>query len=295
MTVSVVTDSTAYLPRERVGSYGLRVVPLHVRLDEVDSRHETVFGPEELTAVLESGQRVTTSGATVPEFVRAYRDALSAGASGILSVHLSGELSGTCDAARVAAREVDPDRIRVLDSRSVAMGLGFAVLAAAARAARGAPLPEVAAVAERTALRGTVLFSVQTIEYLRRGGRIGAGAALLGTALAVKPLLRVRAGLIEATEKVRTTGRAVSRLEELAVGALPDPVDSEPVALAVHHLAAPRRAETLARSVLARVPDCSDCVISEVGPTVGAHTGPGTVGVVVLPGGWGAPDPEAAS
>ncbi|WP_438388147.1 DegV family protein [Actinopolyspora saharensis] len=290
MTVSVVTDSTAYIPPERAGSHGLRVVPLHVRLDEADSRPETVFTPEELTAALESGRRVTTSGATVPEFVRVYRDALSAGADGVLSIHLSGELSGTCDAARVAAREVDPDRIRVFDSRSAAMGLGFAALAAAARAARGASLPEVAAAAERTARRATVLFSVQTMEYLRRGGRIGVGAALLGTALAVKPLLRVRAGLIEATEKVRTTGRALSRLEELAVGALPDPVGSEPVALAVHHLAAPRRAEALARSVLARLPACSDCVISEIGPTVGAHVGPGAVGVVVLPGEQGAPD-----
>ncbi|GAB3544643.1 DegV family protein with EDD domain [Actinopolyspora lacussalsi] len=295
MSVAVVTDSTAYLPARRVEHYGVRVVPLHVSTEAEQYSDETSFGPGRLTEQLRRGRRVTTSGATVAEFAAAYRAALDAGAEGVLSIHLSGELSGTVDAARTAAREVAPSVINVLDSRSVAMGLGFAVLAAAELAEGGAGLQEVTGVAERVAARGTILFSVQTLEYLRRGGRIGTASALLGTALAIKPLLRLHDGVIDAAEKVRTTSAAVRRLEQLAVeAATTESTRQSPTgdprrpALAVHHLAAPGRAETLARNVRGRLPGCSDCVVSEVGATIGAHIGPGSVGVVVLPGGWSA-------
>ncbi|MGJ7907127.1 DegV family protein [Actinopolyspora sp. H202] len=286
MSVAVVTDSTAYLPARRVEYYGVRVIPLHVSTEAEQYSDETSFGPGRLTEQLRRGRRVTTSGAAVAEFAAAYRAALEAGADGVLSIHLSGELSGTVDAARTAAREVAPSAIHVVDSRSVAMGLGFAVLAAAELAVGGAALEEVAGVAERVAARGTILFSVQTLEYLRRGGRIGTASALLGTALAIKPLLHLHDGVIDAAEKVRTTSAAVRRLEQLAVEAVPDTGAPHGPALAVHHLAAPGRAETLARNIRQRLPGCSDCVVSEVGATIGAHIGPGSVGVVVLPGGW---------
>ncbi|SDK71523.1 EDD domain protein, DegV family [Actinopolyspora mzabensis] len=294
MSVAVVTDSTAYLPARRVEYYGVRVIPLHVSTEAEQYSDETSFGPGRLTEELRRGRRVTTSGAAVAEFAAAYRAALDRGADGVLSIHLSGELSGTVDAARTAAREVAPSAINVVDSRSVAMGLGFAVLAAAELAAEGAGLEEVTGVAERVAERGTILFSVQTLEYLRRGGRIGTASALLGTALAIKPLLHLHDGVIDAAEKVRTTSAAVRRLEQLAVEAVAETAptqrfptgDPRGPALAVHHLAAPGRAETLARNIRERLPGCSDCVVSEVGATIGAHIGPGSVGVVVLPGGW---------
>ncbi|WP_092601572.1 DegV family protein [Actinopolyspora xinjiangensis] len=297
MSVAVVTDSTAYLPARRVEHYGVRVVPLHVSTGPEHSLAETSFDPELLTERLRAGSRVTTAGAGVAEFADTYRAALESGADGVLSVHLSGELSGTLDAARTAARQVAPSAISVVDSRSVAMGLGFAVLAAAELAATGAELAEVTEAARRVAARGTILFSVQTLEYLRRGGRIGTASALLGTALAIKPLLHLRDGVIEPLEKVRTTGAVVRRLEQLAVDAATGPAPSgtpsevdtpRPPALAVHHLAAPERAEALARRVRERLPGHSDCVVSEVGATIGAHIGPGSVGVVVLPGGWSA-------
>ncbi|PRW64490.1 DegV family protein [Actinopolyspora mortivallis] len=290
MTTAVVTDSAAGLPPERAESHGVRVVPLHARVDDHPAGDGRILATDELTAALEQGRRVSTAGATVPELTRVYREALDSGADSVLSVHLSGRLSGTCDAARVAAREVDPVRIHVLDSRSVAMGLGFAVLAAAERAFSGATVSEVSGAAERAASRAAVLFSVRTLEYLRRGGRIGSAAALVGTALSVRPLLRVRDGAIEAVEKVRTTNRALNRLLELAVataGAQPG------VAVAVQHLAAPRRANELASSLVRRLPSCSDCVVSEIDPTVGAHIGPGALGVVVLPGGWHGADAES--
>ena len=180
---------------------------------------------------------------------------------------------------RSAAEEVDPDRIRVVDSRTTGMGLGFAVLQAASAAAAGASAPDVEAAAVTTAARTKTYFMVETLEYLRRGGRIGAAAALVGTALAVKPVLHVAEGRIVPLEKVRTTGRALSRLVELSADAAGD----GPVSLAVHHLAAPERAAELATRLEERLPGSTGCLVTELGAVIGAHTGPGVLGVVVLP------------
>lgn len=284
MSIAVITDSTAYLPEGLAERYSLRTVPLHVSVDGADTVDETGFGAEDLAGALAHRHRVTTSGATPEELARVYRAALEAGAEGVVSVHLSRQLSGTWDAARLAAQEVDPQRVRVVDSRSTAMGLGFSVLAAASSAETGSDLDAVAARAGHVAERTSTMFSVQTLDYLRRGGRIGTTTALLGTALAIKPLLHMRAGRIEALEKVRTTTRATARLVELSARS----AASGPVAVAVHHMAAPERAEQLAEQIRGRVPGCRECMVSEVGAVIGAHIGPGAVGVVVLPGGWDA-------
>lgn len=288
VSVAVVTDSTAYLPPSFSARYEVRVVPLHVSVDGADAVEEFDFGPGELAAAFERKRRVTTSGATSAELAKAYREALDGGADGVVSIHLSRRLSGTWDAARLAAEEVDPQRVRVVDSRSTAMGLGFAVLAAAASAAAGGELAVVEGRAAIVAERATTLFSVQTLEHLRRGGRIGTAAAVLGTALAIKPLLHVREGRIEALEKVRTTTRAMTRLLEIAVKV----AGTGPVSIAVHHLAAPEQAERLAGQIRSRVPRCEECLVSEVGAVIGAHIGPGAVGVVVLPEAWRGMGPE---
>lgn len=282
MSIVVVTDSTAYLPEGYAERYSVRVVPLHVSVDGADPVDEPDFGPDQLAAAFDRKHRVTTSGATAEELGRVYRDALAEGAEGVVSVHLSRWLSGTWNAARWAAREVDPERVRIVDSCSTAMGLGFPVLAAAASASEEASLNAVQERASAVAERASTLFSVPTMEYLRRGGRVGTTAAVLGTALAIKPLLHVREGRIAALEKVRTTTRAMTRLLDLVVRA----AGADVVAIAVHHLAAPARAEQLAEKIRARVPGCVECVVSEVGAVIGAHIGPGTVGVVILPGGW---------
>ena len=221
---------------------------------------------------------VSTSRPTPAEFAAVYRDALDAGASAIVSLHLSRELSGTWDSARLAAAEVGVDSIRVVDSRSAAMGLGFAVLAAAEAAAVGGTPEEVYATAVETAERTTTLFYVDTLEHLRRGGRIGAAQALLGTALAVKPILHVREGRIVPLEKVRTVSKGIARLEALAVAAAGD----GPADVAVHHLAAGERAALLAGRLRARLPQVRRFYASEVGAVVGAHVGPGVLGVVVV-------------
>lgn len=282
MRIAVVTDSTAYLPADLAERFALRIVSLHVTVDGADTLDEHSFTPDDLAAAFARKHRVTTSGATSDELARAYQDALDSGADGVVSIHLSQQLSQTCDAARLAASQVDSGRVRVVDSRSAGMGLGFAVLAAAEYAAAGADLGEVEAAATRAAARAVVRFSVQTLEYLRRGGRIGAATAVLGTALAIKPLLHVNDGRIEALEKVRTTTRAMSRLLEITVLS----ASSGPNSFAVHHMAAQDRAEQLAADIRRRVPHCQDCVVSEVGPVIGAHIGPGALGVVLLPGGW---------
>ncbi|KQS66186.1 DegV family protein [Modestobacter sp. Leaf380] len=280
MPTAVVTDSTAYLPAELVDGLGITVVPLYVVLTGRSGREGLDVSPGDVARSLAvRGQHVTTSRPTPGDFVAAYRRCLDAGASRIVSVHLSRELSGTWDAARLAAGQVGEHVVSVVDSRSAAMGTGFAALAAARTAATGAGRDEVDAVARETAASTSTLFVVDTLEHLRRGGRIGSAAALLGTALAVKPVLHVDDGRIVALEKVRTTSRAVARMVQRVV----DTAGDRPVSLAVHHLAAPERAQQLADELIRRVPQLRELFVSELGAAIGAHVGPGAVGVVVDP------------
>jgi DegV family protein with EDD domain len=207
-----------------------------------------------------------------------YRRLLDAGAAGVVSVHLSAELSGTCESARAAAAEVGP-QVAVVDSRSTGMGLGFPALAATAAAVEGADLAGVRCHTIAAIERTTTLFYVDTLEFLRRGGRIGAASALLGTALSVKPILRVSDAGIVVQDKVRTASRALARLVDLAV----DAADGSPdVDVAVHHLAAPARAAGLAEALAHRLGSrLRASYVTEVGAAVGAHVGPGMACVVV--------------
>lgn len=278
--VAVVTDSTAYLPAGVAKARRIRVVPLEVRLGGRIAREGVDIDAAQLAAALADRHLdVQTSRPTPAEFAACYQAVLDGGATEVVSVHLSRELSGTWEAARMAAAEVAPDRVRVVDSRAAAMGLGFAVLAAADAAEAGADGAVVEAAATDVAARCRVYFSVDTLDRLRRGGRIGVTAALLGTALAVKPLLHVAHGRIEPLEKVRTTARAAQRLVELAVLAAGD----GPADLAVHHLGAAGRAQDLAAQLRERLPHAARPLVSEVGAVIGAHVGIGLLGVVVVP------------
>jgi DegV family protein with EDD domain len=278
--VAVVTDSTAYLPAEVVADLGIEVVPLYVVLAGRSGREGRDIGPRDVAQALASrGQKVSTSRPSPGDFVSAYRRCLDAGADRIVSVHLSAELSGTWDAARLAAQQVGEHIATVVDSRSTAMGTGFAVLAAARAATKGAAADDVAAAARDTAAGTRTMFVVDTLEHLRRGGRIGAAAAVLGSALAVKPVLHMADGRVVPLEKVRTAARAQSRLIQLAVEA----AGEAEVSVAVHHLAAADRAERLADELRERLPRLRELYVSELGAAIGAHVGPGAVGVVVAP------------
>ena len=281
--VALVTDSTAMLPREAVERHGITVVPLQVVIGAAsyDEGADPGVTAETIAEALRAWTPVSTSRPTPARFLEAYDKACADGADEVLSVHLSGEMSGTLESAQLAARDASIP-VRVLDTRQLGMATGFAVLAAAEVLARGGSLEEAADAARARADATTSLFYVDTLEHLRRGGRIGAAAALLGSALAVKPLLAIVEGRIATREKVRTSARALSRLEELAVTAAGD----RPVDVAVAHLAAPERAETLAAHLGSRLAvnlEDRAVVLGEVGAVIGAHVGPGMVAVVVSP------------
>ena len=279
MPVAVVTDSTSSLPEGLAAQRAIRVVPLSVRLGAQVGREGVEIDTTQLCAALADRRLdVQTSRPAPAAFLDCYRAALDAGASAVVSVHLSRELSGTWEAARLAADEIGSDRVRVVDSRAACMGLGYAVLAAADTADGGGDIDEVAAAATDVARRCRMFFSLDSLERLRRGGRIGAAAAWVGTALAVKPLLHVAQGRILPLEKVRTTARAAQRLVELAAQA----AGEGPVDVAVQHLAAAARAEEVAARLRERL-DVARLLVSEVGAVIGAHVGTGLVGVVVVP------------
>ncbi|MEU8273421.1 DegV family protein [Microbispora bryophytorum] len=276
--VAVVTDSTAYLGAEATGRWNITVVPIRVILGDREIDDVTPFDAGLLAHALKGRSPVLTSRPAPERFADAYRRAAENGAAAIVSVHLSGALSGTADSARLAAGEA-PVPVEVVDSGSIAMGLGFAVLDAARAAATGAPAAEVAGVARRRAAAASTFFYVETLDYLRHGGRIGRVTNLLGSALSIKPLLRMADGEIGVLEKVRTGSRALARLEDLAVEVAGD----RPVDVAVQHLMAAERAEALTKGLTARLPRLVRMWVAEVGPVLGAHVGPGMLGVTVAP------------
>ncbi|MFB9235898.1 DegV family protein [Plantactinospora siamensis] len=276
MRVAVVTDSTAYLPADL--SHRLTVVPLTVVMNGAEGREGTEVSPADVARALsERRVAVTTSRLAPEELVRTYRRLLDEGADAIVSVHLSAKLSGTVEAARLAATEFD-GRVEVVDSRSAGMGLGFPALAAGAAADRGGDLDTVRRAALTAVDRTTTLFYVDTLEFLRRGGRINAASALLGTALAVKPILHVSDGALALRDRVRTTGRGLAKLVDLAVQA----AGEGRVDVAVHHVAAPERAADLLAALTERLGDrLDDRYVTEAGAVVAAHAGPGLACIVV--------------
>ncbi|HEY5835540.1 DegV family protein [Streptomyces sp.] len=276
--VAIITDSTAYLSQETLTRHAISVVPLTVVIGDEAFEEGTEISAPAVARALQRRHPVTTSRPSPAEFTSAYQAVATSGADAIVSLHLSADFSGTYDAATVAAKS-SPVPVRVVDTGMVAMALGYTVLAAAETAEAGGTPDEIVAAAEKRAADTSAFFYVDTLDYLRRGGRIGAAQALFGSALAVKPLLRLADGRIELLEKVRTASKAISRLEEIVV----DQAGARRVALAVHHLAAADRATLLADRLRDRVPGLDDLVVSEVGAVIGAHAGPGLLGVVISP------------
>ena len=281
--VGVVTDSTASLPPELARDRGITVVPLQVVIG--GSVHdEGVAGgvePGDLAEALREWTPVSTSRPNPDALLEVYEKLAADGAEAIVSVHLSSELSGTYESAQLAARR-SPVPVVTVDSRQVGMGTGYAVLAAADAVRSGATAQEAAEAARHRAAATTSLFYVDTLEYLRRGGRMGAAAALIGSALAVKPILKVVEGRVGSFEKVRTSGKALQRLEELAVEA----AGTTPVDVAVAHLAAAERGQQLAARLAERLAEQlegREVSLGEIGAVLGAHVGPGMVAVTVAP------------
>ena len=277
MRVAVVTDSSACLDGRITRDLDIAVAPLHVLVDGVDLREGVDNIPDDFTA----GGSVTTAGASPGELIGVYREALErSGGAGVVAVHVSRGLSSTWEAARRAAHDIG-DRVRIVDSASVGMGLGYAVLAAARAASHGKNADEVYDEAVAVAARCRTFVVVDRLDHLRRGGRIGTAAALLGTALAMKPVLHLNDGKLVLAEKTRTMSKALGKL----VDAVADVAGKRGVALTVHHMQCEDRAETVASMLRTRIPEVSQLDIVPLGAVLGAHVGRGAVGVAVCPEG----------
>lgn len=285
-SIAVVTDSTAGLAPDVAAAAGVRVVPLHVLIGDDEFTEGVDITQETIAGRLRRGPRVSTSRPSPAAFLQTYEELAAAGADGIVSAHLSAELSGTCEAARLAARAVDVP-VRVVDTGTIGLALGHAVVAGASLSKRradhdarvGGTLDDVAQGILDRCRAARVLVYVHTLEYLRRGGRIGAAASLLGGALAVKPLVALVDGHLEPAEKLRTTSRALGRLVEVTVDTVR--VSDSEVRVDVQHFDAASRARKVADELAERLDVDVDVV--EMTAVVGVHTGPGAVATIVSP------------
>lgn len=273
MPVTVVTDSSARIPDGLVAESGIRVVPLHVLVDGRDLRD----GVDAFPADLYQRAGVTTAGASPDQLAGVFGEALEdSGGDGVVAVHISGALSSTVGAAEHAAARFGA-AVRVVDSKSAAMGTGFVALAAARAANDGADLDAVVIEAESTISRIRAYLVVQRLENLRRSGRIGTAASWLGTALALKPLLRLDGGRLVLAQRVRTTSKATAAMIEHVLEA----VGEGRAALAVHHVDNPDGAAQVAATLASALPACGPAIVTDLGPVLGVHLGPGAVAVVV--------------
>ncbi len=273
MPVVVVTDSSARLLADDVATWGIRVAPLHVLVDGRD----LLDGIDEIPADLYTRGAVTTAGATPAELGAIYRQALAdSNGDGVVAVHMSGRLSSTLSAAEQAARELG-GMVRVIDSNSTGMGTGFVALEAARACGAGKDLNSVVDKAESTVPATHAYVVVHRLDTLRRSGRIGTAASWLGTALAVKPVLRIDgSGRLVLAQRVRTASRAVATMVEQVL----EVVGERRARLAVHHVDNVAGATDLAATLAAALPACGPAVISDLGPVIGAHVGTGAVAIV---------------
>lgn len=282
MTVVVVTDSTACLPGDLVQEHEIEIVPLHVLIDGASFVEGFDILPSDVASALREHRRVTTSKPSAGDFLEAYRRAADAGADAVVSVHLSEQMSGTISSARLAAVEAGLP-VTVVDSRSLGMAMGYGVLSAAQRAQTGARASSVAATAARRSAAADAIVLVDGLEHLRRGGRIGRASALLGSALAIKPLLQIEDGVVAPLERVRTRSKARARMIDRVADAVAAAPPEEPVDVAVHHLDQEDQAHEVAERIRERCDRVEEVMIVELSAVVAAHTGPGTLATVVAP------------
>jgi len=273
--VAIVTDSSSSLTQAMGRDSGIHVIPIEITAGSHSYRDGIDLDADLFYRLLPDSRSLpTTSQPTTAAFLQTY-SSLAQHADGIVSIHVSREMSATLESAQ-SARQALPDvPIYIIDSRSVTMGLGLLAIAAAQAAAAGQDATQVVNLVEELIPRMNVILTVDTLENLRRGGRIGGAAALLGLALSIKPVLYLHDGRIEPLDRPRTRRRAIERVLDLV-----DQRAASSTALhaAVFHCAAPDAAQALADQVASRY-ECEELLTVEAGPTIGTHAGPGTLGV----------------
>jgi DegV family protein with EDD domain len=274
MAVVVVTDSSARLHPDELVRWGIRQVPLHVMADGTDLRD----GVDPVPYDIHERARVTTAGATPAELADTYREALAdSDGDGVVAVHISAALSSTCGSAVQAAREFG-SAVRVVNSRSAAMGVGFVALAAAHASAAGSALDAVEADARAAVPRGHAFIVVHRLDNLRRSGRIGTAASWLGTALALKPLLRLDIdGRLVLSQRIRT----VSKAHAAMIDQVAEIIGDRRAAVAVHHVDNHDAADEIGAALTARLPQLESLTVTDMGPVLAIHVGGGAVGVTL--------------
>lgn len=275
--IRLVTDSACDLTDELLAELGIGMVPLSIRFGSEELVDRVELSTKDFWARVASSEQLPETSAPAPgAFVKVFERLADEGADGVVCVNLSSRLSATIEAARSAAREVESRiPVRVVDSESVTMGEGLVVVEAAQQAANGGTLDEVAAAATAAVGRMKVYGAIDTLENLRKGGRIGGAAALLGSMLAIKPVIEVRDGVVEQESKQRTRGRSLQYLAEKVKAA-------GPIArLAVFGADAPDLHQFL--DMLDGVHPSERLLIGDIGPVIGTHAGPRAIGVAWLP------------
>ncbi len=276
--IAVVTDSTADLPPALSEPLGIRVVPLNVHFGEQVFRDQVDLSTAAFMERLTSSAVLPKTSQPSPGAFADVYEALAKDHDGIISIHISGRLSGTVQSAQLAKTQIaTPIPIEVIDSRNVSLGLGLQVLRAAELASSGLDVEHVARQLRNEINRYHLVFFVDTLEYLQRGGRIGRAAALAGSVLRLKPVLRIEDGQVVPHERTRTRARAIAALEQF-VRSLP-----RVNRLAVVHSTSPDDAERLAASLGPLTPN-DPPIVATFGPVVATHAGPGAVGVIAYEG-----------
>jgi DegV family protein with EDD domain len=277
---AIVTDSTSGIPDDVLSQYDIRVAPQVLIWGEETFQDGVDITPTQFYQRLaKSTVNPTTSQVTPSSFLKIFQE-LQAEGKDALAILVSTKLSGTVPSANQAMELMPGVRVEIVDSNTIAMALGFVVLAAARAAAQGASLEECKAVAEKARTLTGVVFAVDTLEFLHRGGRIGGGSRFLGTALNIKPILEIAGGRVEAVERVRTRRKSLSRLVELIEERV---AGRSPLRLATLHANAPEDAKALLDEAAARL-GAVESIFSEVSPVIGTHAGPGTVGLAFMAG-----------
>jgi DegV family protein with EDD domain len=276
MSVGIVTDSTCYLPAEVVSELAIEVVPLQVISNGIAFNEVGGITVDEVATALRAGKSVTTSRPNPEVFVEVFEKLHAAGHESIVSVHLSSELSGTYESAVLASRKVDFS-VDVVDSRGIAMMLGFAVQAGAKLANSGGSHAEVLGLIQRKCAGATIIFYVDSLEFLERGGRITAMQAKMGASMNLKPLLHIINGKVEQQELVRSSEKSIARMIEIVTAAAR--IKSE---IAIHHVEALEVANNVAVQ-LKESTGVESISVTSAGAVVGTHVGPGALAVVVSP------------